>query len=435
VGNARRVVITGSGVVTAAGAGRDAFWQRALEGRSSIGAMESYATDPPGCLVGEVRGVDLTAYFANKRLLKMVGRRALMCVAASVLMMEDAGAAPGTLSADDTGIYLGDYGALEGDPRHLVKALSRSRDEDGRLSMQKLGMSGLRALNPLNLLMNIPNAPTAHVSMQHNVRGLSNTYLTNFTASALAIGEAAEVIRAGRAQQMVVGGVGILNAVSLMEFSAFGLICGGAGEAARAVRPFDADACGFAPAEGAALLLLEELETAQRRGARVRAEITGYGWSFVPSVDDLVPDAEGVAIGRAIDAAMTRARLTPADIDCVVASGLAHPAFDLAEGRAVCRLVERGARPHISAVSPVAGHLQGGMTALQAATASMIIETGAIPPIPNHVQPRPELARLAFVTKEPVRRDVRNVVISALGLGGQAAALVLSACWGNGGGR
>lgn len=423
----RRVVITGIGIVSCAGVGRDVFWRNAVEGRSSLGVLEIMKDVRfPGRVVGEIRGVDLTTYFANKKLLKMVGRRTFMCVAASVLMMEAARLKPDATDADDIGIYLGDYGAIEGDIKNFVTALTRARGKDGKIDLKKFGSSGIKALNPLTLLMNIPNAPTAHVSMQHNIRGLSNTFLTNFLASAQAIGEAAEVIRAGTARWMVAGGVGVINPLTLLELGALGLLCDEEVDPASAVRPFDAAATGLALAEGAVLLLLEDAAEARRRNALTHAELTGYGSSFEPSLDDMLPDERGAGIFRAMTAAIARAGLGPADVDCVLTSGVGHPAFDLAEGRAVRRLAEQAPGLQITSVTPVAGHLQGGMAALQVAAASMMLSSRIVPPIANHVEPQPALAGLPFVVHAAVNRDIRTVLVSSVGIGGQAASLVLA---------
>jgi 3-oxoacyl-[acyl-carrier-protein] synthase II len=420
----RRVAVTGIGIVSCAGLGGPAFWDAALAGRSSLGIMQALAdVRLPGRVVGEVQGVDLTECFANKKLLRMVSRRTFMCVTAAEMMMQDARIEPGSVAPEDFGIYLGDYGTFEDDIKGLVAAMKRAGDDACGLDLHKFGSLGIKALNPLMLLINIPNAPTAHISMQRTLRGLGNTFLTDFIASTQAIGEAAAAIRDGGARCMVAGGLGILNPLSLLEFRAFGLTAEADEEPARAVRPFDATAGGFAPAEGAVFLLLEDLETAARRGAPLYAEVAGYASAYEPSPDDVVPDSEGRAVSRALEAALDQAGLAKGP-DCVVASGLGHAAFDRAEGRALRRLHAQAPGVDVTAITPIAGHLQGGMGALQAAAAALVLQTGAIPPIANHETPPGELSDLPFVHGGPLRKRSDSVAISALGMRGQAAALV-----------
>ncbi|HEV8255227.1 MAG TPA: beta-ketoacyl synthase N-terminal-like domain-containing protein [Vicinamibacteria bacterium] len=422
-----RVAVTGIGIVSAAGVGREAFWDAALAGRSAVSVMDAMKAVPfPGRVAGEVRGVDLGEYFANKKLLRMVGRRTFMSVAASVLMMRDARLELGAADADQIGIYLGDYGTFEDDVKGLMGALSRSTDERGDMDMRKFGTSGIKALNPLMLLINIPNAPTAHISMQHGLRGLGNTFLTDFIAAAQAIGEAGEVIRAGEASRMVAGGLALLTPLALLEYRALDLLCGEDVEPPRAVRPFDAAASGFAPGEGAVLLLLEDLDQARARGATVHAELAGYASTYEPSPDEISPDPDGLAISRAIEAALADAEIDPARVDCAIASGVAHPAFDRAEGRALGRLAAAAPRLKVTAVTPVTGHMQGAMTALQAGAACLALSSGAVPPVANLAERTRELSALPLVTGSPAQGPIETVVVSAVGMRGQAAALVLT---------
>jgi 3-oxoacyl-(acyl-carrier-protein) synthase len=381
----------------------------------------------PGRVVGQIQGVDLREHFVAKKLLRMVSRRTLVSVAAAALMMRDARLSLQAADAERIGIYVGDLGTIEDDFREISAAVERSMDERGEIDVRKFGTVASRALNPLMLLINIPNAPTAHISMQYDLRGPGNTFVTDFIAGVQAIGEAAETIRAGHAEWMVAGGLAFISPLSLLEFRSLGLRCEGDHDPAGAVAPFDRNTRGVAPAEGAAFLLLEDLEHAQARGASVYAEVIGYASSFEPSPDGIAPDPEGHAVLRALRAALERAGTAEAEVDCVVASGVGERAFDLAEGRALRRLSAGSPRLGITAITPLAGHLQGAMGAAQAAAACLSIASGVIPPIANHESPQPELAGLPFVAGQPARRPIRHALVSGVGLRGQAAALAFRA--------
>lgn len=420
--SARRVAVTGIGIASAAGLGWEGFWESALDGRSALASMETREDEAgPTPLVGRIQRGDLSEHFVAKKLLRMTSRRTLVSVAAAALMMRDSGLRLEAGDAERIGIYVGDLGTLEDDFKDLATAVERSLDEHGQLDVRKFGAAACRMLNPLMLLINIPNAPTAHISMQYDLRGPGNTFVTDFIASVQAIGEAADIIRAGHADLMVAGGLAFLNPLTLLEFRSLGLVC--EDPAARAPRPFDRNTQGLAPAEGAAFLLLEELERTRARNATVYAELTGYSSSFEPGPDGIAPDPEGLALSRAIEAALDQASLGNRRPDCVIASGVGELAFDLAEGRALRRLSRDTA---ITAITPTAGHLQGAMGAVQAAAACLSIRAGIVPPIAHHEEPQPELAGLPFVVGQAERRSVQTALVSGVGLRGQAAALVFT---------
>jgi len=405
----QRVVVTGMGAVTSIGLGVSAFWHSLLEGRSGIRRITEF--DPssyPTQIAGLVRDFDPQDFMDRKEARRM-SRFSQFAVAAARMALEDAGLPLNGREREDAGVLMGCAIGGLGDTQDAVKTL--------------LERGGMR-ISPFYIVMMAPNMAAFHVAKTFGFVGYNNTCTTACAAGAQAIGEAAEVIRRGDAQVMIAGGTeaGFCE-LGLAAFSVGRAYSQRNDEPEKASRPFDADRDGFVGGEGSGALVLESLAHAQKRGARIYAEVLGYGASndayhlIAPH-----PEAEGAA--RAIRSALRNAGVAPEEVDYINAHGTGTPLGDVAETLAIKKaLGEHAYRVAISSTKSMIGHLWGAAGAVEAIAAIKTIETGIIHPTINLENPDPE-CDLDYVPLRPRRADVRVAISNSFGLGGQNAVVV-----------
>lgn len=405
----QRVVVTGMGAITSIGFGVDAFWRSLVEGRSGIRRITEFdASQYPTQIAGLVRGFDPQDFMDRKEARRM-SRFSQFAVAAARMALEDAGLPLNGQEREDAGVLMGCAIGGLGDTQDAVKTL--------------LERGGMR-ISPFYIVMMAPNMAAFHVAKSFGFVGYNNTCTTACAAGAQAIGEAAEVIRRGDAQVMLAGGTeaGFCE-LGLAAFSVGRAYSQRNDEPEKASRPFDADRDGFVGGEGSGVLVLESLAHARKRGARIYAEVLGYGASndayhlIAPH-----PEAEGAA--RAIRAALRNAGVAPEEVDYINAHGTGTPLGDVAETLAIKKaLGEHAYRVAISSTKSMIGHLWGAAGAVEAIAAIKSIETGIIHPTINLEHPDPE-CDLDYVPLKPRRTDVRVAISNSFGLGGQNAVVV-----------
>ena len=405
----RRVVITGMGIMSPLGEDLDVYWDNLVNGRSGIRPMS--LIDPsafPCHVAGEVRSFEPERYMDAKEARRMA-RFSQLAVAAALCAREDAalgGAAP---DADRMGIVLGN--GIGGIP---------TTEEQCEVMGRKGGMR----VSPYLIPMILPNMAAANVSRLLSLKGYTSTVITACAAGTQAIGDAVEVVRHGRADVVFSGGCEAgITPITLAGFSVIRALSSRNEEPEKASRPFDVDRDGFVPAEGAAVLVLEELQHARRRGARIYAEITGVGVSS-DAGHQVHPDETGDGPARAMSLALADAEVAPEDVDYINAHGTSTPLNDAAETMAIKRVFADSAyRVPISSTKSMVGHAMGGSGAVEAVAVVKTIETGTIHPTINLENPDPA-CDLDYVPNQARQKDTRVVLSNSFGFGGQNACLV-----------
>jgi 3-oxoacyl-[acyl-carrier-protein] synthase II len=405
----RRVVITGMGAITPLGLTVDEFWQGCVEGRSGAGPLTMI--DPanyPTKIACEVKSFDPLNYM-DRREARRMARFSQMAVAAAHQALGDAGL---HLEKEDTtriGVLIGNGNG--GYP---------NTDEAVRTIVEKGGMR----VDPLYMAKMLPNMAASQIALQFGVRGYNNTVSTACAAGTQAMGEAADGLRCGRADVMLAGGAEAgISELGLAAFSVMRAISTRNDEPEKASRPFDAQRDGFVSAEGAAVFVMETLEHAQRRGARILAEVAGYGASA--DAHHLVapcPDGDGAI--RAMREALNDAGVSSEDVDYINAHGTSTPINDAVETLAIKGVFgERAYRIPISSTKSMVGHALGGSGAIEAVTCVKTLLTGVIHPTINYEFPDPE-CDLDYVPNRARTADVRVILKNSFGFGGQNACLV-----------
>ncbi len=430
----RRVVITGLGAVTAAGVGMAALWDALLQGRSCVKTISRFDPSKFACRVGGQLEEDFSARpFVPKdyrKAVKVMARDIEIAVAAADLAFRDAAlATPGTggdgalAPSDRLGCNIG-AGLICSDLDELGAAVN-SAVTDGRFDMRKWGAAGMSNLTPLWLLKYLPNMLACHVTIIHAAKGPSNTITCGDASGHLTAGEAARLVARGDADVVIAGGAeSKLNPMGLLRQGLLGRLCTSANDTPEvACRPFDAQACGTVVGEGGGLLILEEVSRAQARGARIYAEVAGFGAACNPDSLDVLKPTDG-GLDLAVAKALADAHLNAKDVDAIVTHGTAVPGEDRCEAEAWRRaLGDVAAQLPATAVTGAIGSLFAGAGGVELAVAAMMLHTATVPPTVNF---EAHAAGSRLNLTDQVRSAGLDVVVTgAFGTGGQSGACVL----------
>lgn len=404
----RPVAITGIGVISPIGIGRGEFWQALKEGKSGIRRVTRF--DPsafPTQIAGEV-DFDPNQYLDRREARKM-DRFVQFAVVASRMAMEDAGIS-GKFDPDRSGVI---FGTGIGGITTLV--------EQEEVFRQK----GPDRVSPFFIPMMIANMGSGQVAIDLGLRGPIDTVVTACASGANAIGDAFEIIRRGDADVMVAGGTEApLVPLAFAGFCSMKAMSVQNDLEGKASMPFDKRRDGFVMGEGAGALVLESLDHAVSRGARIYALVSGYGMS-ADAYHITAPSPNGEGAARAMSAAIRDAGLVPYDIDYINAHGTSTPANDVNETQAVKKVFgERAYHIPISSTKSMIGHLLGAAGAVETIATIMAVYEGVIPPTINYEEPDPE-CDLDYVVDGVRRAPVRVALKNSFGFGGQNACLVL----------
>lgn len=411
-----RVVITGLGAVTALGAVKD-LWASVIAGKSGIRKIETINVEHvPVKIAGEVRGFDPAVYIPAKEARRM-GRASQLAVAASSMAIEDSG-----FTFDG----LKEIGERVG----VVFGTTLGAHEMGEQSTFKYKTSGYRKPNPLSLINSLPNMPGHYISKFFRALGPLNAPSTACAAGTQSIGEASELIRAGRSDVVITGGVeAILQDYALAGFEAMNALAVGYNDdPEKASRPFDKNRSGFVFSEGSGALIIESLAHALKRGARIYAEILGHASSSDAfHVAALDPSGEGAI--RCMRWAVEDAHLNPDDIQYINAHGTSTPSNDVMETNAIKHVFgeEHAYKTPINSSKSMLGHALGASGAIEAIICAKTLTEKILHPTINYETPDPE-CDLDYVPNEA--REIPNLkylLSNSFGLGGQNASLVLGA--------
>ncbi|PRY01628.1 beta-ketoacyl-[acyl-carrier-protein] synthase family protein [Allonocardiopsis opalescens] len=402
-----RVVVTGLGVQTPAGCDLDTFAETAWSGRSVARTVTRF--DPARLssrIACELPGFDPIRYVGAKAARRM-DRFAQYAVAAALDALGDAGEVPG--SADRCAVVCG-VGMGGHQTFYEQSVLSASPEGMGKVS-------------PLLVPMIIPNSASALIAMELGWNGPALAVAAACASGTTAVGEAARLIRCGEADTVLAGGCD--NGVTLLSMAAFcklGALSRRNEEPSTASRPFDRTRDGYVMGEGAAFLVLERLDLALARGARVYGEVLGYAHNN-DAHHITAPLPDGSRAAQCMRRAMADAGMTPADVGSVNAHGTSTPANDAMEARAL-HLVFGERTPPVTAPKSVFGHLMGGAGAAEAVVAALTVARGSVPPSANFSEGDPGTS-LDVVVERPRQLGARPVLSNSFGLGGHNACLVL----------
>lgn len=418
----RRVVVTGLGLVTPLGAGVPHVWDRLLNGNSGIRAVTDFdVSDIPSRIAGAVSMGDTNAglfnaddYMAPKDQRK-VDRFIVYGMAAAQQAVEDAGWKPeAEESLLRTGVMIGSgIGGLQ-------------TIADGAVTLKE---RGARKLSPFFIPAALINLISGQVSIRYGFRGPNHSAVTACSTGAHAIGDAARLIMLGDADVMVAGGAeAAVCRLGMAGFAASRALSTGFNDTPeRASRPWDVGRDGFVIGEGAGVVVLEDLEHAQKRGAKIYAEVVGYGLSG-DAHHITAPPPDGNGGFRAMSAALARANLNPGDIDYINAHGTSTPLGDEIELGAVKRLFGNGiAGLSMSSTKSAIGHLLGAAGAVESIFCILALRDQVVPPTLNLDQPSEGCEGVDLVPHEAKKREVKYALSNSFGFGGTNASLVLAA--------
>ncbi len=405
----RRVVVTGVGIVSPVGCSEEVAWPAIRDGRSGIRRIESFDTsDYEVHIAGEVRDFDPLQYCSKREL-----NRLDPFVQFAIVAAEQAIASAGLdLEGEDrrrlgsfVGTGIGGLQEIEAQHRRLLE-------------------SGPRRTSPLMIPKLMTNAAAGQVAMRYGLRGPSMSVSSACASASHALGEALQCIRVGMADVAICGGAeAAVTPIGLSGFQQAKALSTRNDDPEGASRPFDLNRDGFVMAEGAAILVLEDLDHARKRRAEILAELAGYGASS-DAYHITLPDPEGRGAILAMRNCLQDAGLAPEDVDYINAHGTGTRAGDDVEARAVCAVFGEHARKlAISSSKSVFGHLLGASGALESAACLWAMRDNVCPPTINLDDPDPECCGLNFVPNQPQERKIDVVLNNSFGFGGHNASL------------
>jgi 3-oxoacyl-[acyl-carrier-protein] synthase II len=412
--NDRRVVITGLGAITPLGNDVETFWQNLKNGVSGIHKIEAFDTSAYDCKIGgEVRGFDPKAFFKNPKDIRRTDRFAQLALAAAKMALEDSGIDVENLRRRDR------FGVIVSSGIGGLKTL---QDQ-----LTILLTKGPSRTSPFTIPMLISNMASGLISMEYDLRGPNMCIVTACATSNNAIGESWRTIKFGDADIFLAGGseAGIV-AIGLAGFSAMKALSTRNDEPERASRPFDRDRDGFVIGEGAGIVVVEELEHAKARGAKIYCELTGYGLS-ADAYHMTAPPPGGEGAARAMQLALEHARVSPDQVDYINAHATSTDIGDLCETRAIKHVFgEQAYKVSISSTKSMTGHLLGGAGGIEMAACALAIRDSVIPPTINLENPG-EGCDLDYTPNVAREKRVRVALTNSFGFGGHNATLVATA--------
>ena len=407
----RRVVITGVGAVSPCGLDAESSWEAVVQGRSGIDRIAAFDVSAYASQIGgEVSDFDPLRYFEKKRLREM-GRFIQLAVAASEEALAQSGFEPSDEQKERVGTFIGvGFCGLE-----LMEA-----------NHQVLLEKGPRRVSPYFIPSTISNLAPGHVSMRWGFKGPSLTTTSACSSGAHAIGEAAAWIARGGIDAAIAGGAeASVTPLGVSGFSSMRALSKRNDDPTKASRPFDVDRDGFVIAEGAGIVMLEELEAARARGATILAELVGYGATAdAYHLTQPAPDGEGAQ--RAMRQAIDAAKITPEAVDYINAHGTSTPTGDMQELIAIRATFGEHATSGlwVSSTKSMTGHLLGAAGGLEAVFSVMALDRGVVPPTINLETPDPGAAGFELVPHEARKRDLRYAMSNSFGFGGTNASLL-----------
>ncbi len=405
----KRVVVTGMGMVSPLGIGVKENWEAICQGKSGIGPITRFDTsDFPSKIAGEVKGFNPENYVDKKETKKM-DIFIHYALASGMMALQDSQLTIDESNADRVGVLVGaGLGGLSTIEKYHTILLEQ----------------GPKKISPFFIPMLIVNLAPGQISIYFGARGPNSSVVTACATGNHSIGEATRIIQRGDADAMIAGGAeSTITPLAVGGFSSMRALSTRNSEPERASRPFEKDREGFVIAEGAGLLILEELEHARKRGANIYAEIIGFGCNG-DAYHISAPSPNGIGAARCMEVALKDAKISYTDIDYINAHGTSTPLNDMSETMAMKTVFKEHAKKiAVSSTKSMTGHLLGAAGGVEAVYSVLAIKHGIIPPTINYETPDPE-CDLDYVPNVAREAKVRTVMSNSFGFGGTNATLI-----------
>lgn len=406
----RRVAVTGVGLVSPLGIGNSENWDALLAGKSGIETITRFDASPFACrIAGEVKGFD-PSRFVEKKEIKKMDTFIHYAMGAAHFAMEDSGLPVRDENRERIAVVIGS--GIGGLP--LIEATQKDY-------LQR----GTRAISPFFITGLIANEAAGNVSIKYGLKGPNLATVTACATGAHAVGEAYRMIQYGDADAAIAGGAeAVITPLCVGGFSVMRALSTRNDEPRRASRPWDRERDGFVIGEGAGLVILEEMESARKRGARIYAELIGYGLSG-DAYHIAAPSEDGDGAARVMRNALEDARVNPGEIGYINAHGTSTPAGDKVETLAIKMVFgEHAQKLAVSSTKSMTGHLLGASGGLETAILALSLHHGVLPPTINYENPDPE-CDLDYVPNEARRKSLRCALSNSFGFGGTNGCLVM----------
>jgi len=395
----RRVVVTGLGVVTSIGIGKDAFWEALIQGKSGISKVDAFDTEDQFThYAGEVKNFKPQEYL-KKEEIKLMGRASLMSIVSAKLALEDAELPLGDLRSCRVATALG---TTSGESQEIERAC---------FDWIKKGENAISKDTAIKSQVNNSSANLARI---FGIKGINRIFTTACSAGNYAISFGWELIHTNRADIVIAGGADAFSYIAFTGFNQVGIV------APQICQPFDKNRKGMIVAEGAGILILESLDSARVRGAHIYAEILGYGLSC-DAFHMVNPHPEGMA--RCIKNALSRAGITPQDVDYINAHGTGTRHNDKAESKAINEVFPR--KVPTSSIKSMLGHCMGAASSIEAIATTLTIKNNLIPPTINYQTPDPE-CDIDCVPNKARKQKVEVALNNSFAFGGNNCCVVFA---------
>ncbi|MCM3634984.1 MULTISPECIES: beta-ketoacyl-[acyl-carrier-protein] synthase family protein [Paenibacillus] len=418
----RRVVVTGLGLISPLGSSNEEVWHSILRGDSAVQKLSHLRADKFNTQYGyPIISYNPKAYIKSVKKLRMMSRGDSMCYSASMLAMEDAGLPKGFVSGQRFGLYVGGSKEVDTPPEDMVEAIMEPSVE----TISDFVMKVRDHVHPLFFVKGLPASSMFYISEELDLRGPNCYYMGTANASAVAIGNAARAVAMGEADAALAGGFSDpLTWWNYLKVDGMGVLNREEGEDRRYYRPFDRQRKGALLGEGSTMLVVEELEHALARGAKVYGEIVGYGNGM--DCDNIVkPSDEGIGLQTAMKKALRHSNLSPAEIKYVCAHGSGTKSGDESEARAIASIFAAQTTA-VSSIKPTVGHQFSNAGAFNAYASLMAIQSGVLPHTLHLSQADPSW-KVDFIAEQPREVSVTAVMSLARGLNGENTALIFKA--------
>ncbi len=407
----RRVVVTGLGLITALGTGVEKSWQAIKDGKTGLGLIESFDTeDTPVKIAAEVKDFDGTEFGIEKKELKKLARNTQFAIAATKMAIEDSKLEITDENAENVGVIVSSgIGGLEVIEKEYEKMLNR----------------GPKRVSPFTIPAMIANMAAGNVAIYTGAKGPNKSIVTACAAGTHSIGDAMQTIQLGKADAVIAGGAeACITKFGINSFANMKALSTRNDEPTKASRPFTADRDGFVMGEGAGILILEELEHAKARGAKIYAEVVGYGETG--DAYHITSPAEGGEGGtRAINMALKQGNIDPNEVDYINAHGTSTPANDKNETASIkAAFGEHAYDLAVSSTKGATGHGLGAAGGIEGVILALSIDEGIMPPTINYDNPD-EALDLNYVPNKAVEKEIRVGLSSSLGFGGHNAVIAM----------
>lgn len=406
-----RVVVTGIGLITALGTGIEKSWKRIVAGETGVGRIESYdSTDMPVQIAAEVKDFDAVEFGIEKKEVKKLARNTQFAIAATKMALEDSKLVIDENNAEDVGVIVSSgIGGIE-----IFEAQHQTMIE-----------KGVKRISPFTIPAMIANMASGNIGIYFGAKGPNKSVVTACAAGTHSVGDAFEMIKNGRAKVMIAGGTeASITPFAMNAFANMKALSTRNDEPTKASRPFSADRDGFVMGEGAGILILEELEHAKARGAKIYAEVIGYG-ETCDAYHITAPADGGEGAARAFKMALKEGNIALEDVTYINAHGTSTPANDRNETAAIKSVFGEHAKDlMVSSTKGATGHGLGAAGGIEAVIIAKAISEGIVPPTINYDNPDVE-CDLNYVPNKAVEKEINVAMSSSLGFGGHNAVIAM----------